>query len=720
MTNLPTQSRALGLALALATVSSACSRSHTPQPQPTTPPPGAPAGQGSKGTGNASLLVWANDGGDKVTRDELRLRQGAAGVLNSVWDGNHVKLSAARNEVVSFNLVLEAPEQDVTGVQVRFKSLEGPEKFEITSRAASGNGVFDWRSRNIELFDVGYLQIKGLSRLSYELYDERHIPKRLRRPFSAQGEGKGTWKDRPDHDKFYPDIAVPLELRKQGLSIASETNRSVWVDVFVPKKAPAGTYHGTVSITAPAFSQPIEVPVELEVRKFALPDVPSSKTMVFLGYANLGEAYLGEAHPNAGTPNERKLTEIRNRHFLMAHRHKLSLIDSDEGGSRAPSDRPRDEWLARLQGSLFTSHNGYDGPGIGTSNGVYSIGTYGNWSWKNGAEGTMWQHADAWENWFASHYPEVERFLYLVDESPRFAETETWARWMTTNPGPGRALPSFATLPMPSAIDNVPSLSIIASWFTVGPQKLWEDASRAARASKKRIYMYNGKRPSNGSFATEDDGVALRELAWAQYKKQIDRWFYWESTYYKDYQNDRGNVNVFKTAMTFGRSPIEDPVTGERGGNYSNGDGLLFYPGRDTRFPSENLGVDGPVASLRMKHWRRGIQDVDYLTLAKAVNPAAVQAIVDRMVPKALWDYGINDPSDPTWVRSDISWSISPDDWEAARHELADLIEGKTSGAGANPVATRTPQSSEASAAAPSGPGVVTRAKRWLKRVLGL
>jgi hypothetical protein len=40
-----------------------------------------------------------------------------------------------------------------------------------------------------------------------------------------------------------------------------------------------------------------------------------------------------------------------------------------------------------------------------------------------------------------------------------------------------------------------------------------------------------------------------------------------------------------------------------------------------------------------------------------------------------LWEYGVSDPEDPTWVLTDISWSIDPDDWEAARTELADIIE---------------------------------------------
>jgi hypothetical protein len=114
---------------------------------------------------------------------------------------------------------------------------------------------------------------------------------------------------------------------------------------------------------------------------------------------------------------------------------------------------------------------------------------------------------------------------------------------------------------------------------------------------------------------------------------------------------------------------------GETGWNYLNGDGVLFYPGTDTRFPEESYGVTGPFASLRLKHWRRGIQDVDYLALATEIDPDRTAAIVDRMIPRVLWEYGVEDPEDPTWVLTDSSWSTDPEVWEAARAELADIIE---------------------------------------------
>ena len=43
--------------------------------------------------------VWANNGEDKITRDELRASSNPSGVINSLWDGATIRLFGARNEV---------------------------------------------------------------------------------------------------------------------------------------------------------------------------------------------------------------------------------------------------------------------------------------------------------------------------------------------------------------------------------------------------------------------------------------------------------------------------------------------------------------------------------------------------------------------------------------------------------------------------------------------
>jgi len=566
---------------------------------------------------------------------------------------------------------------------VSLTSLTGPGGASITTTPATGDGVFDFVGRNIELFYVRYLEIRGLSvDLAYDDYDERHIPKRCRRPHDADGNPEpGTgWENRRCHNKFYPDIAVPLEFHSP-FTIAAGTNQSLWGDVYIPKTAPAGDYTGTITVTENG-TLTWQITISLRVRDFTLPDLPNARTMLFFSSENINDRYLGEdnAYPEPGTAVSTQSLELADRHFQIAHRHKISLIDGFDD-----TEQMDEIWTSRLNGELFTHAKGYDGVGIGVGNNVYSIGTYGSWSWQGGTQADMWANTDAWVNWFDAQAftTPTDYFLYLIDESDDYPQIEQWAQWMDNNPGPGQRLMSMATIDLPTAAAETLSLDIPTSGMQVGVTEAWQNAADSYTADpEKRFYFYNGGRPASGSFATEDDGVALRVSAWAQYKKGIDRWFYWESTYYVNFQcygyTPEAQTNVFQRAQTFGCYDYDDDSLGEAGWNYFNGDGVLFYPGTDTRYPTDSYGVQGPFASLRLKLWRRGIQDVDYLTLAAAVNPTRTAQIVNEMVPKVLWEYGVSDSEDPTWVLTDISWSTDPDVWEAARAELADIIESNS------------------------------------------
>jgi hypothetical protein len=620
--------------------------------------------------------VWANTGEDKVTREELRASRGRRSVINSAWAGSKVTLFGAKNEVVAFNMVLEAANTAARDVTVTFDTLNGPDGAQIHSTPArNAAGMFNWVNRDIELFYVRYLTIRGLSVLSYGNYDERHIPTKLRRPKAADGSYRGDWTDRPNHDKAYPDIAVPMEAVKE-FAIPARHNQSIWVDIYIPKTVPAGTYVGKVLIRVNGRVQ-YSVPVRLTVRDFELPDAPSSKTMIATNYSDVAKRYTGVEYPNPGTPQDALTKRVMDRQMMLAHRHKLSMIDDNGGASAWTQDAPRPEWVPRLTGALFTNANGYRGPGEGVGNNVFSIGTFGAWQdwWGTPTAANMATHTNGWETWFRQHSPSTERFLYLIDESDNYAQTQKWANWVQSNSGPGGTLPTFATADLLESASLMPSLDITASWIAVADPKTWNPAVAEEKAVGHSVFSYNGMRPASGSFATEDEGVALRELAWGQYKKGINRWFFWNATYYNDYQGGRGDTNVFDTAQTFGGAPSRDPVLGMTGWNSSNGDGVLFYPGTDKIFKGESYGIDGPIASLRMKFWRRGVQDVDYLAMAAKIDPAAVQAIVKQMVPKVMWEVGVGDPSDPSWVMGPVYWSTDPDVWEQARDQLADIIE---------------------------------------------
>lgn len=627
--------------------------------------------------------VWANEGGDKVTRDELRAARGM-NVKNSAWDGVEVKQFGARNEVVSINLVLEAAKSPAQQVSIVFDQLTGPNKATISSRKVDRNNVFTYVGRNIELFLVKYLQIRGLSRLGYEAsYDERHVPARFRLPYTLpKGTSKGLFTERPDANKFYPDIAVPLEAVGE-FSIQKGENQSVWIDIYIPKNAPPGIYRGTIAIQE-ANKKTLDIPISLEVFPFALPDTPSAKTMLWFSEADVNYRYTGVRWDDsrAATPDKLAVMQtVWNRHHLLAHRHKISLVN-DGIDPLNKNHWKMQRWFPVLNGELFTEKNGYDGPGVGVSSGIYSIGTYGGWRnktrWSPDSEEAMRQNTDMWVLWFEKNFPKVEYFLYLLDEpkTKDFPLVEKWASWVKNNPGPGHRMKTLVTSNMVKQAAHMPSVDI--SFDAWGPAESGKAVEERYAREDKKYWAYNGWRPATGSFMIEDDGIALRMLGWTQYKHKVSRWFFWASTSYKSGSRSNYETNVFEQAQTFGRKNDQlHPKYGETGSEYANGDGVLFYPGTDTHFPQFSYGLTGPIASLRLKQWRRGIQDTDYLTMAAQKDPKAVAALVQKMIPKTLWEVGVTDPKDPSYVHADISWSINPDDWEQARRQLANIIQGK-------------------------------------------
>ncbi|PJE66954.1 hypothetical protein COU93_01415, partial [Candidatus Shapirobacteria bacterium CG10_big_fil_rev_8_21_14_0_10_36_6] len=239
----------------------------TPDPTPTPVPDIDPVS-----FANLSA-VWANSGEDKVVKHDTRATKSAGSVLNSVWDGTKISLFGAKNEVIGSNIILESGLSDTQHISVRFKQLTGPQNFHIET---THDDIFKYSGRNIELFYIKYLEIKGMSNFLGGDLDYYGGPSSL--PTRWQGE---TWLTRPDHNQYYPDIAVPIEL-EPVFDIQKGTNQSIWMDIYVPKDAIVGLYHGDFEILQDG--QVIgTLPVELDVQNFTLADEPASKTMLFLG-----------------------------------------------------------------------------------------------------------------------------------------------------------------------------------------------------------------------------------------------------------------------------------------------------------------------------------------------------------------------------------------------------------------------------------------------------
>ena len=81
-----------------------------------------------------------------------------------------------------------------------------------------------------------------------------------------------------------------------------------------------------------------------------------------------------------------------------------------------------------------------------------------------------------------------------------------------------------------------------------------------------------------------------------------------------------------------------------------NGSGSLFYPGTP-------CGIRGPVASMRLKNIRDGMEDYEYFALLeRRAGSAAVRKIVDRIAP-SWWGY-TRDPKALSAARSELAAAI--------------------------------------------------------------
>src|SRR5690349_21500196 len=68
----------------------------------------------------AVRTVWAVNDGEKVERDDLNNSNKRE---NSAWDGHKVKIFGARNEIIAFQLIIEADQDGIKQLAIALPQL---------------------------------------------------------------------------------------------------------------------------------------------------------------------------------------------------------------------------------------------------------------------------------------------------------------------------------------------------------------------------------------------------------------------------------------------------------------------------------------------------------------------------------------------------------------------------------------------------------------------
>jgi hypothetical protein len=559
--------------------------------------------------------IWAVNDGEKIERDATNH---PASVRNSAWDGHVIHVFGARNEIVAFQLIVEADARGIGALSVRLPSLASA-RDRITYRPPAADPT-EYVGRPIQIFSEHYMLVTTPSNASW-VYDRR---------------SPGT---PPDPTGWKPVQLVPENARRGrgGLPVKVDPrqNQAIWIEVYIGRERAPGLYRGTIDVGADAVRRTI--PIELEVFSFTLPDENSMHAMLYYS-SDQAELYQGR---NLDAPYHR-----------LAHRNRVELVHAyDERTLRAAQDR--------FSGADFTRDRGYEGPGEAIGN-VLAPRTFYGPGRDFDDRPRAWAQSDAWMTLLRETFPRAITFLYMPDEprAPEYPRILSLAENIHSNPGPGRALPIFVTSKYVEPLDTA-----IDIWCS-GPKGFQLDRVASERARGRQYWFYNGGRPQGAAITIEAPATDPRATIWAAFKHDDGVYFYWHAVHWRHNSQKQGerNQNVWADSITFDNR--KQPNRSPDDAGYIHGDGVLIYPGEERLHPEQDRGIAGPVATIQLANFRRGLQDHQYLTLARRLGlDAAVAEALQAIVPRVFSDAGER-----------VSFPESGDPYEAVRLKLARAI----------------------------------------------
>lgn len=498
------------------------------------------------------------------------------------------------------------------GSEARIKAARNEsEAFQIIVRA----GEKALKGVTAEASDLKGEGGRVIDRRRISLFREHFVEVKVPSPKSKEGTG------------VYPDALLPLPepgakaperpARFVGgpFGVAPESNQPLWIEVSVPKDAAPGEYQGTVTINVPE-EKPVKIPVFLTVWDFELPDVPSLRT----NFGGLGRRLLsGHAGFKPDTTPYRAL-ERRYAEAMAAHRICPPIPPYLRPKTGPDGAIDAKETHAGLKEWIETFHiTGFEIKLLGSD----PAGRDRDLNVKHLR--SMWAY-------LKEHGWEKLAYVYVVDE-PNDAKMyeEVRKRAKTVH----EAQPGLKVLcteqPTPEKAEWGSLVGSVDIWVPLWP--LFEEKSAAERQkAEEEVWSYTalcqGKTGEDTPFWQLDFPLMnYRIPPWTSRRYGLRGLLYWTVCYW------------------IAGDPWTNPITFEK--KY-NDEGVLFYPGTDA-------GIEGPIASMRLKALRDGLEDYEYLMLAGDAGLAQASAIA------------------ASWTK----WETDPAKLSAVREELARIILAK-------------------------------------------
>ena len=430
----------------------------------------------------------------------------------------------------------------------------------------------------------------------------------------------------PTSDGKVPDPLVPLvdpytgANAGQPFDVPGESNQPIFVDVFVPAGTTAGTYTGTIHVTADG-GMSADVPLSVTAWGLDLPDMRTVTTHFKMSTENLYDYHQGLSACSGGScyldNNPHALTVVK-RYEELAHQHRIDtgqqLIDVPVNGCTLPA---ASDWATYDSAMTPYMSGSYFADGVPSSRFDVPFSPGQTWGLDACQEDQYTAVAAAWATHLKSKGWFSQAIVYASDEPPectkapcdpvytQIAESSSWLQkgdpdWKaqimdTTSPDP-------ATAPIldPALGIYTVNLPWYDNWNAHGAyygRQQWPGLF--SQGIKLWFYESDSVTPPYPTFASNTiDGLEPVIAMWGAWYEKATGFLYWDIA-------DWDPADPWGPNTDFGLT----------------GDGVLIYPGNHdgTTAPAgspSNVAIDGPIPSYRLKMVRNGLQDWALFRLA--------------------------------------------------------------------------------------------------------
>lgn len=674
---------------------------------------------------------WASDG-YKLPRD-ICYPEGATSsttTLSRMWNGHAITPFSAEGMTVGFEVMAcDTGAVNASSVTVSMSSMTCTGGATIVSVPVSSGNVTDTSTRPQQVFSAWYVQHQGASVFPYGFseYEERQFPLDMRVPCTVNVNGDciptttPLWANRLYHDMYFPVAWVPEEeFLISSETVAAGNSKSWEVDTWVSSATL------TANATLPGFctgqftilegvSVSTTIPVFLKVYPVQMPVQPTLNTIVAMSNPTTDLYLNGNEFPGVDTGV-----------YLQGHQNLAKLFKAhgltvmgdvpDSTANFFPSAEYQAHVDATIPSFLYTPANGYgNARATGAPDPIYGVGgTYGQWRNVHCSTSTLFGTnsfsvcMSSWTAYCQTH--NLPCFVSTYEDegsstniSGTINTVSTWLSTVTATGFNGQQLPFFQTQQLarstqlaPYIGDNVsatnwdntfPHLNIESNYQVTASSIM---AGNGPAGTNGAIWRYNsGSIGFGATFAYDDAGEVPEADFLALWKKLCydgkchGGFYFYLGNGWLDSSAGNAHRDVYNKAITFGfdNFPSTSSQWGHHGFNYSEGDGVLAYPGRiDPAVgvsATPSFGFNGGIAGFTLKKIRDGINDADIASLAYAISPSATNAIISSLWPQALWEVPCFAPAgDCSFSYGDRSWAYGQDAYTMAREQLLQIVAG--------------------------------------------